>query len=244
MKFILYELLLTTALVRAFNLSVRPITRLTSLAAVETDAERLLRKARQLREQVQQNEKELHTTLIERKMERDTSTDNIIEYLFESCETRGALCERLRSKRLASDQLVTVVERLHEREIAARGLEHVEPQHQESSVTFKRVSSPDEAELEKIVGLIDRLIEAAEVLDKEFIEHKQGSHEAITHADMIHWGAGNAAGILKDKSKQLGREFDEQFLQRLESFHEAIKRKHTRDEVHRDDWMDGDVWKA
>jgi len=244
-------LLTITALgVQAFTVPVRPPgTRSgapTSLRAVEIDAERLLRKARALREQVQQNEKDLHTTLIERKKERDASTDKIIECLFPSDPDdggTGALCARLRRKRLASDQLVAVVERLHEREVAAKGLEHVEPQHHESAVTFERVSSADEAELTKIAGLIDKLIEAAEVLDQEFVEHQSEGEEAVSHADRMHWGAGNAAGILKDKAKELGREYDDQFQKRLESFYDAVKRKHTRDEVNRDDLMGGDLWK-
>jgi hypothetical protein len=58
----------------------------------------------------------------------------------------------------------------------------------------------------------------------------------------MHWGGGNIAGILKDKVKDLGRAHDEQFLKRLESFNEAAKRKHSRDEFNRDSWRDGDVW--
>jgi hypothetical protein len=58
----------------------------------------------------------------------------------------------------------------------------------------------------------------------------------------MHWGGGNIAGILKDKAKELGREHDEQFQKRLESFYDAAKRKHTRDEFNSDSWRDGDVW--
>ena len=50
------------------------------------------------------------------------------------------------------------------------------------------------------------------------------------------------AEIIKDKAKDLGREHDEQFRKRLESFYDAAKRKHSRDEVDRDSWRDGDVW--
>jgi hypothetical protein len=58
----------------------------------------------------------------------------------------------------------------------------------------------------------------------------------------VHWGGGNIAGMLKDKAKDLGRAHDEQFQKRLESFYDAAKRKHKRDEFDRDSWRDGDVW--
>ncbi len=48
--------------------------------------------------------------------------------------------------------------------------------------------------------------------------------------------------MLKDKAKDLGRAHDEQFQKRLESFYDAAKRKHKRDEFDRDSWRDGDVW--
>jgi hypothetical protein len=149
-------------------------------ATAETDAERLLRRARELREAVKAGEEELHTTLLQRKKTRDAATDSMIAQLFpknnakDDDENGGvcALCERLREKRLALDMLVRVVERLHEREVAARGLEHVEPSIHHDNVTFKRVAQADEVELRYVQGLVDQLIEAAEVLDREFINQK------------------------------------------------------------------------
>ena len=215
---------------------------------IETNnAEALLRKARELREQVEKNENELHQTLLARKATKDENTDKMINCLFTSYqddESVSSLCERLRAKRPASDMLVTVVERLHEREVAARGIEHVEPDHgHDNAVSFKRVAEPNEQELEKINGLIDRLIEAAEVLDKDFKDGKAARNEGTAHHSDLHFGGGDLAGILKAKRLELGREHDEQFQERLESFYEAAKRKHSYDEVSRHDLMDGDVWK-
>ena len=149
-------------------------------ATAETDAERLLRRARELREAVKAGEEELHTTLLQRKKTRDAATDSMIAQLFPKYNAKDddenggvcALCERLREKRLALDMLVRVVERLHEREVAARGLEHVEPSIHHDNVTFKRVAQADEVELRYVQGLVDQLIEAAEVLDREFINQK------------------------------------------------------------------------
>lgn len=147
-------------------------------ATAETEAERLLRRARELREAVKAGEEELHTTLLQRKKTRDAATDSIIAQLFpknaKDNDIGGvcALCDRLREKRLALDMLVRVVERLHEREVAARGLEHVEPSIHHEYVTFKRVAQADEVELRYVQGLVDQLIEAAEILDREFINQK------------------------------------------------------------------------
>mmetsp|Transcript_17608 Transcript_17608/g.36996 ORF Transcript_17608/g.36996 Transcript_17608/m.36996 type:complete len:256 (-) Transcript_17608:211-978(-) len=211
-------------------------------ATTETEAERLRRKARELLAEAKAAEDELHSTLVEKKKTRDEATDALISYLFPSNEADGvcALADRLRKKRLASDTLLQIVERLYEREVAARGLEHVEPSMHHEQVTFKRIAQPNEEELKKVQGLVDRLIEAAEDLDKEFIDQKSACSGKITHADIMHWGGGNVAKTMKEKAKDLGREHDEQFKKRLESFYEAAKRKHTKDEV--DDWRDSDVW--
>ena len=141
--------------------------------------------------------------------------------------------------------LVQIVERLHEREIAARGLEHVESSLDQDQVTFKRVAQQDDVELAKIDGIVHELIEAAEVLDKEFVEQKaKADGGKITNAEMMHWGGGKIAGILKDKLKELGREQDEQFKKRLQSFYDAanIKNHKDKDAIDGNSWRDDDVW--
>ncbi|KAL3792668.1 hypothetical protein HJC23_009396 [Cyclotella cryptica] len=213
-------------------------------ATAETEAERLRQRARELMAEVKQAEDALHSNLIEKKKYQDAATDAIISELFPPNEEGGTcdLARRLRNKRLAADTLVKIVERLHEREIAARGLEHIEPSVRNEGVTFERVAEPNEKELEAVQGLMDRLIEAADVLDREFVNQKSECDSRMTHSDIVHWGGGNIAGILKDKAKELGREHDEQFRKRLESFYDAAKRKHSRDEVDSTGWKDGDAW--
>lgn len=164
-------------------------------ATTDTDVDRLLQKARELRKQAASGEDELHNTLIRRKRTQDAATDAIIQQLFPDNDTDDgdgvcALCDRLREKRLASDMLVRVVERLHEREVAAKGLDHVEPSVHHDHVTFKRVAQPDDEELARIQGLVHRLIEAAEVLDKEFIEQKsecQGKIVSVTRFFLLYY---------------------------------------------------------
>ena len=63
-----------------------------------------------------------------------------------------------------------------------------------------------------------------------------------THSDLMHWGGGDVAGIIKDKAKELGREHDEQFQKRLQSFYDAAKRTHSREEVDGTSWRDEDTW--
>jgi hypothetical protein len=153
----------------------------------ETDAERLLRRARELRNEVRSNEDELHATLISRKKARDAYVDAIISRLFPPERNPGGgggarddgndgairdLCDRMREERLAADVLVNVVERLHEIEARAMGLEHVEPSVHHDRVTFVRVARPDDVELNRVRGCVDMLIRAAMVLDEEFMSAK------------------------------------------------------------------------
>lgn len=212
----------------------------------DTEAERLLKKARELREASHRAEDTLHATLIQKKKEKDAATDMIISHLFPS-NGIDDLVDRLRQKRLASDMLVRVVERLHEREIAARGLEHVEHSLHHDQVTFKRVAQPDEVELAKVEGIVHDLVEAAAVLDQEFVDQKvkaDGGKGKISHAEIMHFGGGEVAQILQQKLKELGREQDEQFKKRLQSFYDASNRKNheDKDKIEGNSWRDDDVW--
>ncbi|KAL3793783.1 hypothetical protein ACHAWO_013488 [Cyclotella atomus] len=189
--------------------------------SAETEAERLRAKARELMAQVKQQEDDLHNNIMAKKRSRDAHIDQIISELFPTNNEgdTGDLVSRLRNKRLAAEVLVQIVERLHQR---------------------TRVADKKEPEL---ASCTDQLIEAAAILDQEFVNQKTRCGDKITHADLVHWGGGNVSGILKDKDKDLAREYDEQFQKRLESFYDAAVKKHTRDEVDSRGWMDGDAWK-
>lgn len=128
--------------------------------SAETEAERLRAKARELMAQVKQQEDDLHNSVMAKKASKDAHTDEIIKDLFPANDEGGTcdLVGRLRNKRLASDELIHVVERLHER---------------------TRVAEVKEPELEPYT---DRLIEAAEVLDREFVTHKAECGSKMTHA--------------------------------------------------------------
>ncbi len=207
-----------------------------------SDAEALLAKARALREQAEAEEHKLHTNLIEKKNCQNVATDNVIQNLFPIHEmindvndkndpqyekAKHALAHRMDSMKLSTNMLENVVERLHEREIAARGLEHVEPTTHHDQVKFVRVAAPQEEELARVQGLIQRLIDAAEVLDEEYLKH--GKDQNHHHVDSTHWSRGKLAKVLNEKAHFLGREHDEEFKKRLEEFYEAARKKKDQD---------------
>lgn len=196
--------------------------------SAQSDAEALLAKARKLREQAEAEEHKLHTNLIEKRNCQNEATDNIIQQLFPITEgevhndaAKHALAKRVESMKLSTSALENVVERLHEREIAARGLEHVEPSRHHDQVKFIRVAAPKEDELVRVQGLIQRLIDAAEILDEEHLKNEKEHH----HVDSTHWSRGTLSKVLKEKAHFLGREHDEEFKKRLEEFYEAAKKK-------------------
>lgn len=210
-----------------------------SMSAI-SDAEALLAKARALREQAEAEEHQLHSNLIEKKNSQNVATDNIIQKLFPIHEinvnekedddnydkVKRALANRIDTMKLSTNMLQNVVERLHEREIAARGLEHVEPTTHHDQVKFVRVASPQEEELVRVQGLIQRLIDAAEVLDEEYLKHEKDHHHVV---DETHWSRGTLSKVLKEKAHFLGREHDEEFKKRLEEYYEAARKKEDQD---------------
>ncbi len=202
-----------------------------SMSAI-SDAEALLAKARALREQAEAEEHQLHSTLIEKKNCQNMETDSVIQKLFPMNGAAGRsddsidlaaidLANRIDELKLSTQMLERVVERLHEREIAARGLEHVEPSQHHEQVQFVRIAAPQEEELARVQGLIQRLIDAAQVLDAEHLRNAKEHH----HVDATHWSRGTLSKVLKEKAHFLGREHDEEFKKRLEEFYEAARKK-------------------
>lgn len=220
-------------------------------STTESEVEALLRKARELRAQAQQDEAQLHSTLIEKKQEHDNDTDAVIDKLFPASDGYlpklkidaddkqkeayrqkegqivNAIVDRLHQHQYSTDKLKDVVSRLVEREVSARGLKHVEPNTLQGHVAFEVVASPNDEELKRVEGLAERLVEAAKVIDEEYWKEKRvkGEDLKLHHSDVIHWTTGNLSTILKEKLGFLGREHDEQFKKRSEDYYEAARRK-------------------
>lgn len=204
-----------------------------SMSAI-SDAQALLAKAKALREQAEAEEDKLHSTLIEKRHCQNMETDSVIRKIFPRAVAHSsgsdssidqntmAVANRIDELKLSTQMLERVVERIHEREIAARGLEHVELSTHHEQVEFVRVAAPQEEELARVQGLIQRLIDAAEVLDNEHLKKNAKEHH---HADATHWSRGTLSKVLKDKAHFLGREHDEEFKNRLQEFYEAARKK-------------------
>mmetsp|Transcript_22747 Transcript_22747/g.47244 ORF Transcript_22747/g.47244 Transcript_22747/m.47244 type:complete len:273 (+) Transcript_22747:391-1209(+) len=204
-----------------------------SATAAESEAEALLRRARELKAAAAEAEKQVHNTLLDKKAQRDAETDKVIDNFFPHGGTDSsdmdldALVHRIKTKRPSSDLLLRVVDRLHEREVAAQGLAHVEPSVHHDHTEFQVVKSEvDEKELNRVSGLIDRLIDAANVLDEEWYKEKAAKGEKYkTHNELVHWSAGDVAKTLQEKAKDLRREHDETFKKRQEEYYAAARKK-------------------
>jgi len=209
----------------------------TESGAVESEVERLLRKARELRQEAEAAEVGLHSDLIDKKCSHDQKIDAAIDQLFPSSDLKAhngeefyvqAVVERLREHKFSTDKLKDVVGRLHEREVAARGLQHVESKTlQAGHVFFEVVSSPDENKLHEVEGLVGTLVDAAKIIDEEYWKKKrvEGEKLKLHNSDKAHWTTGNLATILGEKVGFLGREHSEQFKKRMAEYYEAARKK-------------------
>lgn len=205
-------------------------SRLTILA-VSSDVEALLQKARELRAQAEAEEAQLHHSLLEKKSARDMETDALIDDLFPDFPMKdddaslASLATTLEEKRLSTNMLKRVVERLHAREISAQGIDHVESSVTHSDVQFRRVSEPNSEELNRVRGLISHLLNAAEILDGKHSKESKTRHAV----DKSHWSTGELHKVLSEKVHFLGREHDDQFKKRLEEYYEAARKKDRKD---------------
>jgi hypothetical protein len=206
-----------------------------------SEAEKLFKKARELREQAEMQEQKVHVELVERTNIEKTHIDELIDYLFGGDD----IVERLRMKKLSMDTLDKIIDRLYEQHVYALGQEHIEANcHYPNKVgditgdievvEFSRVTSPrDENEAARIDALINCLLKAVSVLDEELANKKGGvSHlwNSITNVESSHWGGGHGAETLMQRLKEKHREHEEQFLERQEEFDEAQrinKKKHS-----------------
>lgn len=183
-----------------------------SRESVESEAERLLRKARELRAAAEQAQHEVKGELTQKKKSKDAQLDMIIDGLFFPSERDTSLVDRLRGKRCCMDTLENIIVRIDERETAAKGLD------------VKDTDAVKEAE--RLEGLVDQLLEACSVLDEEFRSQKNSKGEAfVAHAEEEHWGGGKSAERLEARIKEIRRERSEQFQKRQAEFREAQRIK-------------------
>ena len=197
-------------------------------ATGESEVERLLRKARELRAEAEQAKHQVHVDQAEKKAKKDSKTDDLVKSLFfapngAKKNSKNVLVDTLREKQLCMDTLEAIVNRLDEREVIAEGREHVEFQMgSDGQAEFRRVSQRDESELSMIEGCIDNLIDALKVLDDEFFQQKQSKGEVyVSHTEDVHWGGGKRAERLLNHVHEIRRVREEQWQERMEEFYEA-----------------------
>ena len=194
----------------------------------QSEAERLLQRARELRESATQSEYKVHLELAEKKAHQDAKTDQLIDCLFFD-KGSPSLVDNLREKNLSIETLERIVDRLDEREVIAEGKEHVRLIHKDGKASFERVAIRDEDELARIQGKIEELIEGVGVLDEEFRREKMSKNQPyVSHTEDQHWGSGKRAERLTSRAHEMRREREEQFQKRLEEFYEAQRIKKDR----------------
>lgn len=202
----------------------RSTTERFSSPAGETEVERLLRKAAELRAQAAKAEHQIHASLTKKIKKHDKDMDHLIDHLFFS---GGYLVDHLKSKRLSVDTLTDIIDRLHKRELVASGIEYVDSSDREDRTEFRRVVvEPDEAEMKRLDGFVDNLIDAVAVLDKEFLAQKEAKGELyVSHTEDQHFGGGSSAKRLRQHYDQVKREYDDQYQKRQQDLHDAQKIK-------------------
>jgi len=203
----------------------------------ETEVERLLRMARELRAQAEASEKEVHEQQLDKKADREARLGTLLNQLFydgtkgkdigkveTAINKKSLVVDRLRSKKPSIETLERFVDWLDDRSDVALGNDHVEARGDK----FVNVrGEKDEEEAERLEMLILSLLEALEVIDGE--NRKADGHP----------GGGHVSSDLRQRLKEKRRKRDEQFLKRQASFREAqtIKEGKSKYEFH-DEFLD------
>lgn len=211
---------------------------MSSSSTGETEIEKLLRMARELRAQAEESEKEVNLQQADKKADRLARLDGLLNHLFydggsgsgsgsgndESINTKSIVVERLRSKEPSMETLEKFVDWLDDRRDDALGYKHVEAKGDK----FVSVSGEkNEKEADRLLSLTDGLLDALEMIDNE------------KKKDDGHLGGGHNSADLRQRLKEKRRVRDDQFLERQASFREAttIKKGESNYEYH-DEFLD------
>ena len=199
----------------------------------ESEAERLLRLARKLRQQAEEEEQNVHEHLYQKKRKEDEQLDQWIENLSlaeASKKNRHAqIVKQLKDRKPCMDTLERIVDRLHEHHLVASGHECVQAPSKEGKShisSVQRVHHPkDDDRVQKIELQAEALFEAIDVVDDELHRLHRGESSDPAHAESRHWGGDQRAKQLRNRWHGLLREHAEQFLKRQASFVEAQRVK-------------------
>jgi hypothetical protein len=174
----------------------------------ETEVEKLLRKARELRAQASMEEQAVHQQLSEKRMQKDQHYDDLIELYLTSPNKNNIqkngitvvgvqyVVDRLHQKPISMETLEHLLDRLDDKHAMASGKEHV------IGVTdFQRTQKPkNEAEMKFLDDQIELLLQAVEVLDQEFRDSRISASSSSSSSSnqknqkMMGGVAGDASG--------------------------------------------------
>ena len=206
----------------------------------ETEVEKLLRMARELRAQAEESEKQVHEQLEDKRADKEVRLGGLLNFLFydgtkgkdvggpdTAINNRSVVVEKLMEKNPSRATLEQFVDWLDDRRGLALGYEHVE---QKEDGTYANVKGrEDRAEADRMFALTETLLDALEVIDSNPQKKKNDGH----------LGGGDNATSLRQRLRAKRRENDEQYLERQQSFVEAqtIKEGKSKYEYH-DEFLD------
>eukprot|EP00531_Pseudo-nitzschia_arenysensis_P004803 CAMPEP_0116135054 /NCGR_PEP_ID=MMETSP0329-20121206/10986_1 /TAXON_ID=697910 /ORGANISM="Pseudo-nitzschia arenysensis, Strain B593" /LENGTH=264 /DNA_ID=CAMNT_0003629829 /DNA_START=116 /DNA_END=910 /DNA_ORIENTATION=- len=233
----------TTAFVVPSNAPgvVSKTTTSTALSMAETEVEKLLRMARELRAQAEESEKQVSEKIADKKADKEVRLGGLLNHLFYdgskgrdvgtpdmAINALSSVATKLRSKNPSVDTLEQFVDWMDERRDIALGNEHVESKGDGGYAAVK--SKKDLAEAERLNMLIDTLLDALEVIDNE--KDPNQKHEKG------HLGSGHTSDDLRRRLRENRRERDEQFVERQNSFVEAQTIKEKSKYEYHDEFLD------
>jgi len=171
----------------------------------EREAEELRKRAKELMAEARAMELALGETRTDTTKRKHKESDALIEELFSGNATSVQVSKQLSDERWSPDQLMLVMERLHERQVQALGRSAGSSR---SPTGFQiggtnNKAEPDEEEWNQLDAQLECLLEAASILDDQTTANVNQNHR---------W-TGRVASSLRSRLKEL-RRTDEQEYQR------------------------------
>jgi len=204
----------------------------------ETEVEKLLRMARELRAQADESAKEVHEKKADSRADQETRFGSLLNLIFydgtkgkdvgtaeKPINQQKIVVTKLQSKNPSKVTLEQFVDWLDDRRDLALGYEQVS---EKSDGTYANVrGKKDEAEADRLFRLTEVLLDALAVIDKQPAKNDG------------HLGGGNNASDLQQRLRSKRRQRDSQFLERQKSIVDAqtIKEGKSSYEFH-DEFLD------
>ena len=186
------------------------------LTRAAQEAEELRKRARELKAEADAMEAALTGSRTDISKRRQKECDDLIEQLFSGNATSAQLVEQLVEERWSPEQLMLVIERLHERQVQALGRSAGTRAPNDFQIgdsrNTKNSAEPNEAEWAKLNDYVDSLLEAAGVLDDQTLVNVNKNHR---------W-TGRVANSLSSRLKELRRADEQEFQRRLAASVNAV----------------------